>query len=698
MTQLQVQDHRNAPTAPADDQAVASWRYPVISPGDRAGNNAIEAHFKSVTIAFAVMNEIPQNINDAARFATLEDGTLARVTPTVRVTFKEIAWDSLEQLNFGGAKAHIDACELPARTRRVLVPGASVPVLCIEDDGTGLTGDIEPTLLPVSNAQKYMFETNSGGGSRAKRGSQGGRHGVGAEVVTIGSTQRTAYVHTTREDGTSFATGRSSLKTHVLGDESFQSLGSYCTPRDRGVGPCLGGPADLVHEVLGFRRGRDEPGMSVAIIDPVDELTFESVFAACVASQFFQIASGDIRFEIVDERDGRTVTLDAASIRGAVARPDLKPVLERYGKLKGRREYRVLAAIVPMLDMIEADGTAAVAATAQLSEGSGLLFDDADAAALRDTLASGGIAKFDLPVTLLRDAPTEADPRATETVGGVAVVSMREAPELEVGLDVRVRDSIVVVAERPGQKRLSITRVAKDALAACIGDCEDPAHREVKASYGSDRGWVDANAAIIPFLNAPAWAARALAAAEEQTDTVGLAQYFPMPAGQGRRKSAVAPVEVLGVTGATLVPGEQEVPGTTARPVLQDPEDTDEGDGPGDVAEEPGEPELVTVTRDGSRTGFFVEMGQNIGAFLPEGTKLVVDLAYLTRSGAVSNRKVTAGTRIAIAGREGQGEISVASDGTRIEVSDVGFDFKMHVVVNDRNRDLRVSTSLEEAA
>ena len=497
------------------DAPVGKWHFPVRQQGERYSNEGVQSAFKGMHPAFALVGELAQNTRDAKR----QPGPC----PELRLSLRQVAWESLERLGFPALKLHVESSKLPDITGATLVPGVPVALLLCEDNGTGLTGEIEDIGTPTSNAQKYLYEVGSGASRAAKRGNQNGRHGVGAEMATIASTQRTAYFHSTREDGSSLASGRSSLTGHSLGCVEYLALGSYCTDRTHGFGPCTGPASDAVHREIGFLRPAGDPGMSVAILDPVRDFTFRSLFMACVASQFYQVKSGHIRI-VVDGGPGHPVIdLNRETIRDLVRQPEFLDALSASRDLIKRKEFAVLDRISEVLDFLQRDEGIKAVGGAEL-DGKNMLFLGNDRDVMRVALADRRPAKFDM-ILAMRNKPSRSCAETVEM--GVATVTI-QAFATSGRLDILVRDSIVIVENRDGPGRFSITKASGDKLAECLGDCEDPSHRKFLPSYGRDRGWPDASATIGAFQGAVDRAMKALDDTGEDTDTSSLASFFPL--------------------------------------------------------------------------------------------------------------------------------------------------------------------------
>jgi hypothetical protein len=681
----------------------ADWKFTKIPDGTRQWNATLSNDFKAAHAVNVVVREAIQNAMDARRYLASTHNLVLGVA-TVRFTFKRIAFSALKALGLETALAHVLSQENTAATQVNLIPkfhfNSTVNVLLVEDDGTGLKGESEFPRGGVieSPAQKYLFEVGSASTSRAKKGNQGGRHGVGAECVTLASKCRCAYVHSTDENGVSFATGRTTITNHTLDEQNYQGLGTYATARlDDGIGPCKGGAADAVHKTCQFERPIDEPGFSAAIIEPLNEINYESMLASILTTQFFQIATGQLVVILRDDRNGREITIDAENIRELIADDAVKALVATGVKSankvrapadKARRHFEIFHHLPSVLDVVDRLYGQETAPIARLDDREINFLSEAEQDLLRSDWNQGRVVRFTVPMEALKQVVDEElehefGGSGGESVSGNAEVAMLQVDAMPTGYDIHVRDNIVMVEERKKQSRISITRVADDGFAGCIGDCEDPSHTAFKATYGIDRGWNDPAAAISQFKSLVNLAAQRFAGQATETDTTSLSHFFPLNAGSIQAHRRVS---------RPLPDGEDGLVVNLETPT---PVDDVTGDESSDPVLSPSTNHYVNIipdAREGSVT-FVLKDG-----ILPEGETADVEivLAFATNSRTNVNRKRTPfyAPDVGFARAMNCGKVVQSEDKSRFDIKDVQAGFTIAVTGLGHDRDPYLSVSL----
>jgi hypothetical protein len=681
--------HQDDTYRAAEGAGAPRWMFDVVRPGSRAQNNSIEKAFKSGPLAFLLVREMTQNVLDAARF----DASGRRVTPVLGMRFVRVPLAALESIGFTGIRRHFDACNM--RTKPRGTTGGDVNVLLIEDNGTGLEGDFRWNGLPTTSAQRYLYELDSGGGSRGKRGDKGGRHGVGAEMSTLASSYRTTYFHTTRADGSSFASGRASLKNHQIGDTVYLPFGAYSIPDENGIdGPCTGVDAARVASALGFRRRTSAPGLSIAVIDPVAELNIENLIAATVASQFYQIASGALAVEIGGPQDSKVVRLTKDSIRDVVSAPAHRESFARLAK--SRAAYRILDDIDQVLDFVASAIAAEVVGAAATEDGNPRFTDD-QRADLRAAWFDGRTAAFSLPVAM--------EHAERGGLAAAAAVALRRTAAGSGGWSILIRDNITIVETAP-RGTISLTAAAGNDLSSCLGDCEDPAHQRFQSDQGHDRGWRGVEATIHAFRSAAASARASLLGESSEIDDDALSRFFPLfdadygapaldaaspppaPAAEDEPAPPEAAAEEPADEAQAVEPPADEAPESAAEAPADEDDGPPEDDGPVEVIR--GDAFVFEKDASGGFRIRYSEAGKRAVA-LGGPVDLSVSMAYATLAGKGPSDWVDPANVTCVV----EGAESWTPATGRLVIAGADVDLFVHVRGLDVNRDVNVSVNAE---
>lgn len=344
---------------------------------------------------------------------------------------------------------HLRACGIAVEDARLLAPD----FLVVEDfDTTGLTGAWDRHDEGGWNGFFRAF------GASNKGGDKGGRWGLGKLVFTSASAIRTVFALTVRHDDAPpvpLLMGQTILKTHSLGGDLYGTHGFLALPGEDGTIqlPC---PDEAViarfREEAGVTR-TTEPGLSVAVALPRQDVTPPHLLRFLLDNYFFPILDGQLEVDV----DGTQVT--AATFDA---------VLKEFGgeELKGGR----MAGFIREVGAARWEAPAAVAPDGWPSaERLGL--DDAAVEKLRGAYKTGGVVVVRFPMTL-----RDRDGAVHKTHVDVAV---RKAGEGEKGGAMVVRNLISVPDEgnRIRAAGSYVALLAQDGpMVAFLGDAEGPAH------------------------------------------------------------------------------------------------------------------------------------------------------------------------------------------------------------------------------
>ncbi|MBP0447528.1 hypothetical protein J8J14_22465 [Roseomonas sp. SSH11] len=426
------------------ESLVVRWKKQ--APDDVTKNLTQRDQFSSekVGLTEALVREAFQNILDAG-----EPGRTAPIRVRVGITKPVVR----EAPFMGGLllelAPHLAACGVKVGEAQLRAPG----FLVFEDfTTTGLTGAWNRHDQGGWNGFFRAF------GASNKGGATGGRWGLGKLVFTSASAIRTFFALTVRHDDEPRAPllmGQTILKTHEMGGDLYGTHGFLALPGKEGTIqlPCRDEAVIArFREEAGVTR-LAEPGLSVAVVLPTQDVTRDQLLRFLLDNYFFPILDGQLEVDV----DGTRVATDT-----------FDAVLKQFGgeDLKGGRMAAFIRAVgiarkaPPMVTVPEGWHSAERLGLPELA-----------VQKLRDVYKAGEVVLVQFPITLRdRDGAVHATHVA---------VAMRKAGEGEKGGAVVVRNLITVPAEadRIRASGSYVALLAQDGpLVAFLGDAEGPAH------------------------------------------------------------------------------------------------------------------------------------------------------------------------------------------------------------------------------
>lgn len=427
---------------------------------------------EKVGLTEALVREAFQNILDAGVPGRLEP-IRVRVGIIKPVQRQEPFMDGL----LVGLKPHLQACGISVDDAQLCSPG----FLVFEDfTTTGLTGAWHRHDEGRWNGFFRAF------GASNKGGATGGRWGLGKLVFTSASAIRTFFALTVRHDDAPrlpLLMGQTILKTHEIDGALYGTHGFLALPGEEGTiqRPCC---SDEV--IARFRKEAGitrtmEPGLSIAVALPTQDVTREQILRFLLDNYFFPILDGQLEVEV----DGTQVTAKT-----------FDAVLKQFGgeDLKGGR----------MAAFIRAVGEArkvppTVIAPKDWYRTERLGLPEAEVQKLRDAYKAGRVVVVQFPIELRdRDGATQVTH---------VEVAVRKVVDGEKGGAVVVRNLITVPAEAD-RIRASGSHVAllaqHDPLVAFLGDAEGPAHVDWNAKAERlNASWKNAGGRLSEVRAAP---------------------------------------------------------------------------------------------------------------------------------------------------------------------------------------------------
>lgn len=393
------------------------WNFAEVSPWHVSSAPKHEEFFSSDnrSIAHSLVREATQNSGDAAepKDAPVE----------LRFRFFEVESQQFKDEYLHGLVEHLKAV---AYLTPVLEPaiaqldGDKVRVLLIEDFGTcGLTGPYDnPRAKGNFNSFWRRF------GQSEKGNEKGGRHGVGKSTVASASAIKTVFGMTVRhDDGKRLLYGQATLRPHEIpgNDALFDSYGVFAANAPPAAPlPFEGDAINRFVETFGLSR-HVEPGLSLVIPLPVEDLTSETLVVAVIEHCFHQILEGMLSVVV----DGTTISSD--TIETMVSeRPDLCHLQEAIALSRS-----VIANPIPLAESSSDSRD-------RLDESE---FDTAQLQAMRGRWLAGEIVGVKLHVPSIK-------PRGQEPEVGVAWLYVRKLEDPKQAEETYIRGRLLVPERR----------------------------------------------------------------------------------------------------------------------------------------------------------------------------------------------------------------------------------------------------------
>lgn len=387
---------------------------------------------------------------------------------------------------------HLQECGISVPETQLCSPG----FLVFEDfTTTGLTGAWDRHDQGGWNGFFRAF------GASNKGGKTGGRWGLGKLVFTSASAIRTFFALTVRHGDAPrvpLLMGQTILRTHELKGALYGTHGFLALPGEDGTIqlPCQDEAVIArFREEAGITR-KMEPGLSVAVALPTEDVTRERLLRFLLDNYFFPILDGQLEVN-VDGTEVTAATFDA--------------VLKQFGgeDLKGGRMAAFIRAVG------EARKAPPMVTAPEGWHGAQRIgLPEPEVQKLREAYKSGEVVVVQFPITL------------RDRYGVIRVthveVAMRKASDGERGGAVVVRNLITVPAEAdriraPGSYVALLAQ--DDPLVEFLGDAEGPAHVDwnANATLVNER-WKNAGARLSEVRAAPRKLVELLAPALAEED------------------------------------------------------------------------------------------------------------------------------------------------------------------------------------
>lgn len=461
-----------------------------------------------VALAEALVRETIQNSTDAR----LSD----QVPVRVRFALGEPASDAARNLFHEvlvGLTPHLDACGIAA-------PSGS-QVLIVEDfETTGLKGAIDRK----DDGQFCGFWRRFGRSN--KRGSSGGRWGLGKLVFSSSSSIKTLIGLTRRADTPqSCLMGQAILKNHEVGGLERDSVGFWCAPGEkRGQPATEPSRCEEFARTVGLQR-TTETGLSLVIPYVLPDIEAEHLIAAVLKNYYFPILTGRLIVTVND------ITINAGTFDQVSAALGKEAIPQSL--LSFVRQLQSLRAATPTLVLPAEWQSTAVTGD--------LLGDDATAN-LRERYRAGEMLAIRAP---LRVRPKSEVGQERETH-----VDLFLRPTLpgERSQTLVVRGSITVPTEGKKSHLLDCNAALvaqEERISQLLGDAENPAHTQWNERAEKLRANWDRPHLVLRRIRAVLGEIHSVIADRiERDDPNALVDFFsiPKPREPGRNRETTVPL------------------------------------------------------------------------------------------------------------------------------------------------------------
>jgi hypothetical protein len=394
-----------------------------------------------VGLAEALVREVIQNSTDAS------DGS-----GPVKVCFSIRNLDSAGSASlrqyFASLRPHLQECGVSD----AILEAPKSRVLVIEDFATrGLTGDPAAT-----DSQNFHNFWRVHGGSE-KRGTSGGRWGLGKLVFSSSSEVRAFFGLTVRFGETvPLLMGQAVLKNHKIGSKRHPAHGFWFSDR---------GPEDIqlpvtdaatvkeFKSLLGVARDK-QPGLSVIIPYLKANIDERSIIDAVLRNYYFPILAGKLSIEVgATNISQQTFHAVAAAQPPGVGAPIALPFVEAVSKQLAANPQHVATSALNGKGVVEK------------------IFPDGESETMKASFRSGKLLHVRVPVALKRISG--------EDIASHIDLYLQSLPQDAKPFCLYARGAITVPGETryfSGVQAYGAMVAADNGVTEFLGDAENPAH------------------------------------------------------------------------------------------------------------------------------------------------------------------------------------------------------------------------------
>lgn len=475
------------------------WYFRDISddPSEKELTQQDQFNNDEVALAEALVRETIQNSTDART----SKSDVVRVHFGIGTAETNSAHDFFQSL-LQELTPHLKSCEIP-------IPATSTAprYLVIEDFGTtGLTGSVDEK----DEGQFCGFWRRFGRSN--KKGSTGGRWGLGKLVFSSSSSIRSVIGLTVRAgDSSPYVMGQAILKNHKIAETEVDSVGFWCDEKveKRGL-PCADKMlVDELTQASGLTR-KSETGLSLIIPFLLPDIEGEQLISATLKNYYFPILTGKL-IVTVD-----SVLIDATTFDEVAKQFELNSI--SAPALQFVRDLQELRDTQPLMDIPKTWLTKPLSAD---------LLGDQVVTDLRERFKTGEMLYFRAPI-VVRSKKTDGQESPTHLDLFLKAAGAGERSQTLV-----VRGSITVPTE--GKKAslpdcYAALVADHEVISQFLGDAENPAHTQwneraekLRANWNSPQTVLRRVRAVLHEIYA------LIADRVERDDPLALIDFFSIP-------------------------------------------------------------------------------------------------------------------------------------------------------------------------
>jgi len=496
---------------------MAEWFFRAKTPGE-LNREPVESEFFATDAisdpGMALVREAIQNSLDERRAD--EDTVLVRIrlSGPARAVPRQTA-----EAFLCGAWEHLAAEGNGLMPGQLPAPDEPCSYVVIEDFGTtGLEGDPGQPFQPPDDRKNKFYHFFRAEGQSDKEAADRGSWGVGKCVFTRSSRINGMFGFSVREsDGARLLMGKITLKSHWL-DGDYCQEGFFGIPPEGGSGLVM--PVHDVAVLDGFcdafdlQRGM-EPGLSVVVPWPWEEITQEKLVEAVLRDYFWPIMAGQL--EVVVETPDVEACLEADSILAEARAMEDGFAAEHIPLL----EFAQWAISLPEEERVEI-GMPDPGARWQWS--GDLVTDE-----LADSM--GGSFEEYRPIAVR--VPVTVRPREGKPQRSFFDVYFRRAHDAQRDRPTFIREGLIIPNVNAPRTRgvIGLVVVEDGPLAEFLRDAENPSHTEWQHDGSKFRGKYISGGSDLEFVKRGVHElVKILTEADTTEDRTVLADVFSIPA------------------------------------------------------------------------------------------------------------------------------------------------------------------------
>ena len=454
-------------------EKAAGWKFKPKTKDDMGIDPFQDEFFKTGYvggISHALLRETIQNSLDA------KISNSSPVTIEISI-FRNIRCKDNEdfQFFFQGLNEHLKAPNNGINDRPD--PDAAFDFLVIEDfNTTGLEGNPDRADNPEDgNSRENFFYFWRNYGRSGKSGKERGRWGLGKTVFSAVSRINTFFGLTIREsDDRSLLLGQSVLKIHAIDNQYFMPYGGFGRFGDSPGEQFFSVPIEdnLILEKFRFVfhiKRTTEPGLSVIVPFPYQEITTETLKIGVIKQFFYPIMSGTLSV-IIREND-QIIHLERDSVLTLL---DNAPVLERTGENRDINLIKLFSFTKEAIEL-RPEEFVTLKEPENLTDApywNDALFTDIPLQELRKKFDQGTVIGFRIPIKVQRKSHQSR-------VSWFKAFVQRDG-KLSVAENYFIREGITIsgISSFRDKGIRGMVVIDEGDLTTMIGDAENPAHTE----------------------------------------------------------------------------------------------------------------------------------------------------------------------------------------------------------------------------